>query len=145
MTGTIKTGGGFNSPTLPLSVLYIQVWLYTVRVSFIGGGNRITQRKPHIHSKSLINFITNEQTWCYNDCWILNCIWYESLDRLFITINIHVYRLNYLYIMMSIMFFASNNFILCLRHLEYFSAYIVIASSNMNIQFIVRLTYFPIN
>jgi hypothetical protein len=37
--------------------------------------------------------------------------------------------------MMSIMFFVSNDFILCLRHLEYASAYIGIASSNMNIQF----------
>ena len=48
----------------PLSTIY---QLYIVMVSFIGGGNRGTRRKPPTCRKSLTNFIT----WC--------CIKYTSL------------------------------------------------------------------
>jgi hypothetical protein len=44
--GTIFGGGGVA-----------QYFSYIVAVSFIGGGDRITRRKPPICRKSLINFI----------------------------------------------------------------------------------------
>ena len=35
-----------------------QYFNYIVAVSFIGGGNQSTQRKPSTHCKSVTNFIT---------------------------------------------------------------------------------------
>jgi hypothetical protein len=44
----------YNNPTSTLQ----QYFSYIKAVSFIGGGNKSTQRKPPICHKSLTNFIT---------------------------------------------------------------------------------------
>jgi len=50
-------------------VIMVSVMVFNATFSFIGGGNRNTQRKPPICSKSLTNFITHY------------CIEYTSPER----------------------------------------------------------------
>ena len=57
--GTYSVHSSNKCPSFEKNIYRIyQYSSYIVDVSFIGGGNRSTQRKPPIGRKSLTNFIT---------------------------------------------------------------------------------------